>query len=364
MVLRRCNMVKFDEITRYKRIVCYGIGNEFEQIIKSYSNYKWIKNVAYLIDGNPKRQGTLIELDGLQVEVVSLNTLKNENLSDIVILPTCAVFWEVVNMLNEIEWLNDVECYIFHCMFNLSENTINNIRQTDEKKIPATIHYCWFGNTDLPDTYKKYIDSWHKYCPDYSIVEWNEDNCNINETAFTYEAYSVGKFGFVPDYFRLKIIYENGGIYLDTDVELVKSLDDLRYNEAYCGTEFPGRINFGLGFGAVKNNSIIKRLMDYYLDVHFIDNNGEIDDTPSPVIQSRILDEMGLENGTHLRKIHGLTVYPVEVLSPKNPYTGEIIVTGNTYSIHHFDGTWLSDNMKSVRQMHMEEADKILAKIE
>ena len=224
------------------------------------------------------------------------------------------------------------------------------------------LDFIWLQNCNpLSKLLDRYIESWNKYCPDYNIIEWNEGNCNIDETAFTSEAYKVGKYGFVPDYFRLKIIYENGGIYLDTDVELVKSIDDLRYNEAFCGIEFPGRVAFGLGFGAVKGYKLIGELMEYYTQAHFINNDGSINYTPSPVIQSKMLRSKGLKNGTALRNISGLTVYPTDVLSPKNPYTGEIRITDNTYAVHHFDGTWLTNDMKNERQIRLEKANEILS---
>ena len=124
--------------------------------------------------------------------------------------------------------------------------------------IPKKIHYCWFGNNSMPDEYIKYIDGWKKLCPDYSIIRWDESNYDVNKHPFISKAYKDRKWAFVSDYARLDIIYNNGGIYLDTDVQLIKNIDELRRFRAYVGFEAESFINTGLGFGAEKGNIFIK----------------------------------------------------------------------------------------------------------
>ena len=123
--------------------------------------------------------------------------------------------------------------------------------------IPKVIHYCWFGHNPLPERYKEWIKSWKRYCPDYEIVEWNESNYDVTKHPYMRAAYDAKKWGFVSDYARLDIIYENGGIYLDTDVELVKNLDELLYQEGFAGVDSSGRLSTGLGFGARKGLRLI-----------------------------------------------------------------------------------------------------------
>ena len=105
--------------------------------------------------------------------------------------------------------------------------------------IPKIIHYCWFGGAELPEKDRKCIESWKKFCPDYQIIEWNENNYDVTKNTYMYQAYQAKKWGFVPDYARLDIIYQHGGIYLDTDVELVKNLDSLLENDAFMGFVSP-----------------------------------------------------------------------------------------------------------------------------
>ena len=127
--------------------------------------------------------------------------------------------------------------------------------------IPKIIHYCWFGGNEIPENDKKCIESWKKYCPDYKIIRWDESNYDYKKNSYMREAYEAKKWGFVPDYARLDIIYNYGGIYLDTDVELLKSLDEILDCEGFFGFESENLVNLGLGFGAVKGNEIIRDMM-------------------------------------------------------------------------------------------------------
>ena len=129
--------------------------------------------------------------------------------------------------------------------------------------IPKIIHYCWFGGNEIPEHDKKCIESWKKYCPDYKIIRWDESNYDYKKNSYMREAYEAKKWGFVPDYARLDIVYEHGGIYLDTDVELVKNIDELLEHKAYMGFEVGGEfVSPGLGFGAEKNFPLFKKMME------------------------------------------------------------------------------------------------------
>lgn len=210
--------------------------------------------------------------------------------------------------------------------------------------IPKIIHYCWFGNNNKPESVKKCIDSWKKFCPDYKIIEWNEKNYDFTKNEYMYEAYKEKRWGFVPEFARLDIIYNNGGIYLDTDVELCKTLDDLLVNEAYMGFEDSSHVNPGLGFGSVKNNGVLLKMMDeIYSNRHFIKDDGSYDTTPSPILNTEFLVKNGLVQNNKKQTVLDMVVYPTEYFCPKNFDTFEINISNNTYSIHHFDMSWVSD---------------------
>lgn len=207
--------------------------------------------------------------------------------------------------------------------------------------IPKKIHYCWFGGNPIPEKDQKCIESWKKFCPDYEIIRWDESNYDITKNQYMKEAYEAQKWGFVPDYARLDILYNEGGIYLDTDVELLKSLDDLLDNKGYMGFEDKERINPGLGIGAEKHNPTIKKIMDdIYSDRRFVKKNGFLDLTPSPKMNTELLMSMGLIINDKKQVVGELTIYPTEYFCPKSYETEELNITERTYSIHWFNASW------------------------
>ena len=208
--------------------------------------------------------------------------------------------------------------------------------------IPKVIHYCWFGNGKMPKLTKKCIESWKKYCPDYEIICWNEENFDFSENQYAKQAYEAGKWAFVSDYARLKIIYDYGGIYMDTDVELIRPIDPLLEYEGYMGFEKNGQVATGLGFGAEKGNEIVGRMLKDYNDIAFIKTDGSYDLSPCPVRNSAALTEMGMDLKNTDQIFKGVRFLPAEYLSPMDYYTGKKIITPNTYSIHHYAASWTS----------------------
>lgn len=207
--------------------------------------------------------------------------------------------------------------------------------------IPKIIHYCWFGGNPLPDLAQKCIASWKKYCPDYEIKEWNELNFDVNCCAFVKEAYAARKWAFVSDYARLKIIYDHGGIYLDTDVELIKGFNPFLDNKCFLGEETLGGINTGLGFGAEKANLIVGEMLDMYERKHFKLEDGSYDMTPCPEINTEPLRKYGyVFSGKKIWKDENVVIYPPEYFCPINYVTGEKNITNNTYSIHLYNASW------------------------
>lgn len=209
--------------------------------------------------------------------------------------------------------------------------------------IPKVIHYFWVGGKPIPEKNLKCIESWKKFCPGYKIVRHDETNYDFNKNKYMCEAYEHKKWGFVPDYARLDVIYNEGGIYLDTDVELVKPLDDLLECNAYMGFEDGRLINPGQGFAAVKHHKGIKRLMEAYNTRSFLKEDGTLDTTPSPIIATEVLKGNGLEINDERQKVLGIDILPTEFLCPKSFETGKTKITKNTYSIHHFDMSWVSE---------------------
>lgn len=209
--------------------------------------------------------------------------------------------------------------------------------------IPKKIHYCWFGGAEKGKLAKKCIKSWKKKCPGYEIIEWNESNYDISKVPFMKEAYDAKKWGFVPDYARLDIIYNHGGIYLDTDVETVKSFDSLLDFTGFAGYETVEYVALGLGFGAEKNSPIIKEMMKTYEERHFLLDNGEYDMTPSPSLDTSSLKSQGFAIDGKYSVNDGFVLLPTDYLCPINFFTDNVLrKTDNTISIHHYAASWFS----------------------
>ncbi len=210
--------------------------------------------------------------------------------------------------------------------------------------IPKKIHYCWFGGNPLPKLAKKCLKSWKKYCPDYEIVLWDEKSFDIESCPlYVRQAYERKRWAFVSDYARLKIIYDEGGVYLDTDVEIVKSIDFLLENSAFFAVESDGiAVATGLGFGAEQGNQAVKAMMDDYGDAPFIKEDGTPDLTPCPVRNTRTLYRFGFvkENKEQLLD-GGIRVLPSEYMCPMFFSTGILTLTDNTVSIHHYSSSWI-----------------------
>ena len=217
--------------------------------------------------------------------------------------------------------------------------------------IPKIIHYCWFGRNPKPKLAEKCIRSWKKYCPDYQIVEWNEDNYDIaSAPLYVRQAYEAKKWAFVTDYVRLFVVYEHGGIYMDTDVELKKPLDPLLEKSAYFGFENGSTIATGLGFGAEKGIPILRELMDDYMDIPFVKEDGTYDLLPCPQRNLKAFQKRGLRMDDSMQVLPGnILILPSVYLCPIDSVMKTRTYSPDTISIHWFDASW-QENRKQMRR--------------
>lgn len=234
--------------------------------------------------------------------------------------------------------------------------------------IPKIINYCWFGNNPKPKLAQKCIKSWKKYCKGYDIVEWNEDSFDIaSAPLYVRQAYEAKKWAFVTDYVRLKVVYDNGGIYLDTDVQVIKPLDDLLNFNAFFGFEEIKYVATGLGFGAIKHASILKQIMEQYYDIPFILNDGSFDTKSCPMRNTEIFVKNGLEqNGETQIIADNIAVFSTEYFCPISYSDNKKRITPNTYSIHWFSASWQTEqnrkeyNQRIKKQRRIEFTDRII----
>ena len=341
-----CGKNEFVNRTKGKNVYCFGAGKYLNKFITG--NYDI--NISGIIDNYQYTEKHYININNKPVKVISLNDFLKIQDKNYAIIITCLSFDEIINQLDSIEKLNGIDCYIEYFIKNYTEESCVNIDYTAKKElIPKKIHYCWFGQKEIPDEYQQYIESWKKYCPDYEIIRWDETNYDIHKNRYVRQAYENRQWAFVTDYARVDILYHEGGLYFDTDVELIKSFDDLLTWRMFCGFESNEYVAWGLGIGAVKKEPLLQDVLDVYDNITFMNNDKSFNTTTCPIIQSNILKKYGFKMNGQFQERDNIAIYPKEYFAPISYIRGFGGVTDNTYSIHHYSASWTNDNHKAYR---------------
>lgn len=211
----------------------------------------------------------------------------------------------------------------------------------ETRKIPHIIHYCWFGKNPKPPIVVKCIASWRKYLSGYEIIEWNEENSDIESVKYTREAYKDKNWAYVSDYVRFRKLYEYGGIYFDTDVELLKPIpDDIMSNEAFTCVETTNDISPGLVFACCKGNDVVKEILDDYENSKYEMKRNEL--TTVNIRASRIMEKHGFEYSGRYQVVNGIAIYPSEYFCGYNQDLHIEEITPNTISVHHYASSWMT----------------------
>ena len=211
--------------------------------------------------------------------------------------------------------------------------------------IPKKIHYVWVGGGELTELAKRCIESWCRFCPDYEIIEWNETNFDIGSSRFASQAYNARKFAYASDVIRLHALYTHGGIYLDTDVELIKPMDKFLEHEAFLSFEYEELVTAWI-FGCIPGFGAIKDLLDEYNDREFVSSDGVMNLMPNTRHFTDYFLARGLVLNNQYQTVAGMTVYPSDYFSPKSAKSDSINITDNTHAIHYFDGSWAGKELK------------------
>lgn len=227
--------------------------------------------------------------------------------------------------------------------------------------IPKTIHYCWFGGKEEPQDVKRCIASWKKFCPDYKIQRWDESNYDITRCKYMEDAYNARKWAFVSDFARLDVVYRYGGLYMDTDVEMLRSFDDLLTEEMFCGfesrdpvqiehtKEIEKSVNLGLGFGAEAGHPYLKDMIEFYEKLNFYNADGKMNLVSCPYYQTQILMKHGLIANNETQRLKHCIAYSPEYFCPKSNITDRMLYPlDRSYSIHHFTISWADPHDKKV----------------
>lgn len=299
--------------------------------------------VVSVVDTDVHKQGKDIRIGNQQITIEPLqkiNTLKDR----FVLLITASRYYGMLLELEKLETLSDVDVYIFPQML------VKECRVFEKKEIkkysltpliPKIIHYCWFGGNELPQKHKENIASWKRFCPGFEVIEWNEDNYDVSQWAYTRQALSHGKWSYIPDIVRLDVLHRYGGIYFDTDVEVIKPIDDLLFQKGFCGTEKWGIVNIGGGCGVVPKHPMINKILKYRLGFEFEYANGDLNLESSGSYETIPMIEEGFVPNNTIQSVMDMTIYSSDFFHPYDYMSKELCITENTYSIHRFAESWL-----------------------
>lgn len=359
--LIHCDVNTFLDNIKDKKLCLFGAGRRARHLCESLDLESVICKV---IDNDYTLKGKNFKVNQKQIPIIGvedfIGLVSREGIERIQLIITNAFYaWDIIQQLDNIDGLDGLVCYDMNLLMDYKHNESFAFTKGIQK-IPKKIHYCWFGGNQIPDRLQKCIDSWKIYCPDYEIIQWDETNYDITKHRYMKEAYESKKWGFASDYARLDIVYQEGGIYLDTDVELLCSLDKLLNDSAFFCADCNLMINLGLGFGAEKRNPFIKEMRDYYNDKIFIKADGRLDTSPCYVYQHPILKKHGFKIENRYQKIEDVVIYPSEVSAPMGRNGLFSNFTEKTVSIHHNEFSWIDKDEYD----HLEEYKKnILARM-
>ena len=324
---------KFIEESRNKKIIAVGAGRKLKPFI---TRHGLVGSLTAIVDDDvSKRDKTVCMGANVIFKIQGYDFFKsikkNEPVEILITAYIPAV--SILEKLDSIPELDGIKCYMAPLMEeNFEDEAV--IYTLGESKIPKVIHYMWFGHNEIPEHMRKYMESWNRIMPEYEIVRWDESNYDITKNKHMREAYECQKYGFVVDYARLDILYKYGGIYLDTDVEVIKPFDDLLCDRSFMGFFDSTVVAAGAGCGCEKGNDLIKLLRDYYADKSFYDENGNMNLTTCVEYQYPVLKEYGYSMSNSQQCINGNMIYPVQVFNPEVKLGIHTHYSDDTHSIH------------------------------
>ena len=353
----------FLEQTKGKRVVAFAASDFLQLISQNYPELMLGEKIDYIIDNDVSKHGKTICINNKIKMIYSIEKLKAEICQDIIILISSDVFvYEIYKQLEEIEELKNIECFALSLLVAKHSDYMNEgVKTGDKISIPKKIHCFWFSNDEKTDLAQKCIESWKKYCPDYEIIEWNAGNYDVRKNKYMSKAYDEKNWAYVSDYARLDVLYMHGGVYLDLDVELLKSMDVLLHHDFFIGFG-PIRDIEAAAFGARPGCELLLEMMDIYTKKEFDPVAGTNLLNVQPVYLDYFFDSKGFNINGEYQENKGIAIYPREIFSPKNWFTGENEIKDCSIGIHHCVGGWTSEKSKK-RKMIKYAGNKLMEQI-
>lgn len=341
--MNKLNSLSLEQFKHYildKDVYCFGCGIQGKRIAMLFENWGVQSNLKGYIDNDARKVGTQIEIGKTVYNIFSIESIRSRLAENSLILITCLHYQSIYEQLKV---LDDIRCQyiaideVADVQLQISDYP-KVVKESITPLIPKKIHYAWLGNC-MPYEIQKNVEHWKELCPEYEFFEWNENNYDVSTNLYMKQAYDNKKWGFVPDYMRLDVIYNYGGIYLDTDIEMVKKPDDLLYQKCFGCVDASLVMNLGSGFGAMPHMDIIKELRDYYEEVSFVNDDGTINNTSCNTHSFLVLKEHGVKINDQLQNVQGMNIYPM-IFQGACQYTNSRRVTEKTYWVHHGNMSW------------------------
>ena len=325
---------RYFEKLKTKDIICWGNGKHYRNITYPFLQKSGlIENLKGFADASDKEK--LAQMDRDKTVILIAVTGYDEILGQLKADERLSVFEAVPSIYLEA---------LYEDMLLLSVNKQPlNYRKNDKPVIPKLIHAIWFSGDPMPELYLRCLESWKKYAPDCEIKIWNMETYNPDGCLFFEQAIEHKNWAFASDYARADLLYRYGGIYMDLDVEMLRPIDDLLYNDAYMSFESLDRIECGSGMGSKPGHPIIKEICESYEKRPYLKEDGTWDNSTCPVRYTQVIEKHGLKKDGGFQFVEDITVYPFEVLTGKSFDTGIIYNSDLSYTVHHHNGSWIPD---------------------
>jgi hypothetical protein len=342
--MRRLNpmtIVQLQELIKHKQVICFGLGNQGRRAALYFHIWGLDDNLVAFADNDESKTGKNFICFNRKIPVISPDEILQQNNENLLILITSIYYNQIYEELDQklaatdipvasLDETSDVE---------IEYSTYKGVvKESTDPVIPKIIHYSWFGGNKTESIFRN-IENWKTLCPDYEFIEWNESNYDVTKNKYMYQAYQKKIWGFVPDYLRLDVLYKYGGLYLDTDIELLKRPDSLLYQNCFGCIDGSLTMNLGSGFGCRPGVPIIKELRDYYDNCEFVRSDGSVDKTSCSTHSLNVLMKYGVQIDNKLQNVNGMNIYPM-IIQGKNQYSGKVKVTDKTFWIHHGNMSW------------------------
>lgn len=358
MIFKRESYEVFKKIIKDKKIIQFGASSAWNYYFNIFPDAfeQIVKRTCFIVDNDIRKQGKEFEIAEHYLQVKNPKEIFKERNCVILITVSMAYQENICEQLSNMNLPDDVQCFSLPLMIENEADTNNECveryfkKHTKRLNVPR-IHTFWFSGEEKPELYTKCLQSWHKFCPEFEIIEWNTQNYDVNKNAYMREAFEYKKWAFISDYARLDVIYQYGGIYMDMDVELVASLAPLLNAESFFCRQEDGLVELGSGFGAPKGDLLIKEMIDTYAERKLIMDDGKIDMTSQPEWLNNVLVKNGIGKGHDSQIVNNRLVLSNDYITC---YSGNSSLDKAKLGIHWHNGGWLDEkDRKLLRDSNM-----------